>query len=321
MNIEVTLVLILTLLILLLFFVVVKLSGKNEDSEYVIRDILGMENSLCRGFERPKEKTRRKYKIISSFTSSPTRIFKAEKTLFSLKKQTYSPDYILLNVPNVFARTGETYYIPEFITCDKKIKINRLDRDYGPATKFVGAILRIPKDSDVWIVVNDDDQLYLQTTIHEYTKYIDGNNGNKKLCYAVCGFSLDENNWPFKQFENLSKMSVAEGFMTFCVHRSVFEDDFIPYMNTVLKNEDSFRSDDLILSNYLSKKGVEIYRVYNENINEHMWLDSKCELEYGLESDALHKMTGADHDDPLGGHHKKYIRVINWLKEHNLYYL
>jgi hypothetical protein len=47
-----------------------------------------------------------------------------------------------------------------------------LEKDYGPATKLVGAILKIPENEDVWIMVHDDDQLYLQETIENYLKYI-----------------------------------------------------------------------------------------------------------------------------------------------------
>jgi hypothetical protein len=317
------------LVLLIVLFILVLIKNYLYTSEDEIYDDYIYDDSMpdmefrCGGFDRPRVTSdRKKYKIVTSFTTSPGRISKTDKTLFSLKKQTYKPDNILVNIPKVFARTGEMYTIPEFIKNDKKIKINILDRDYGPATKLVGAILRIPKDADVWIVVHDDDQLYLQNTIDEYTKYIDENNGNKKMCYTLTGFRLDKNN-NFSVFaENLEQIHVLEGFMTFCVHRSLFEDDFMPYLNTVLTNQEAFQSDDLILSNYIAKKKANIYMIYNENVNKNIWWSSRCELEYGMESDALHKMAKKEGDnDQLGGHYQKYLRVIEWLKEKDLYYL
>jgi hypothetical protein len=295
-----------------------------KKSEYYTEEVETDEKiyeTRCGGYELEKIRERKPYKIVSSFTTSPSRIFKTRDTINTLKSQSYNLDYMLLNIPKKFARTNESYTIPDFIKKNKRIKINVMDRDYGPATKLVGAILSIPKNEDVWIVVHDDDQLYLQDTINQYTKYIDGNNGNKKFCYAVSGFRLNEHNHVVKEYENLARLQVLEGFTTFCVHRSLFEDDFIPYMITALTNKEAFQSDDIIISNYIAKKGAEVYLIYNEMVNIGLWWNAGCELDYGLGSDALHKIAKEDVQDPLGGHYKKYLRVISWLKDKDMYYL
>ena len=286
-------------------------------------DIPEINEARCGGYDRPKIKERKPYKIVSSFTTSPSRIYKTDKTLYSLTEQTYPLDYMLLNIPEKFARTNEIYTIPDFIKENKQIVINQTDRDYGPATKLVGAILRIPKDEDVWIVVHDDDHLYLQYTINEYTKYIDANKQNKKVCYTASGVVFDENYNVIFEKEHLEKVHLFEGYQSYCVHRSLFEDDFIPYINDALTNEEAFQSDDLILSNYVAKKNASIYIIQNDIMSYDLFMASKCVLEYGLESDALHKMANPDKidDDPLGGHHQKYIRVFKWLKENNNYYI
>ena len=57
-------------------------------------------------------------KYIVSFTTSPTRIHKCRPMLNSILGQTRKPDLILLNIPKVFERTGETYdtTLPEFFS-------------------------------------------------------------------------------------------------------------------------------------------------------------------------------------------------------------
>jgi len=308
------------ILFLILVFIVALLVFSMTDDNI---EAYKIKESRCGGYDRSKINGRKPYKIVSSFTTSPSRIDKTDKTLYSLKEQTYPLDYILLNIPEKFARTNESYTIPNFIKKDKQIVINKIDKDYGPATKLVGAILRIPKDEDVWIVVHDDDQMYLQETINEYTKYIDGNDQNKKICYTVSGFAFDKNYNVIKKHENFSRLQVAEGFTTFCVHRSLFEDDFIPYINDALTNKDAFQSDDLIISNYIAKKGVSIYLINNKKVNISAWWALGCELEHGLKSDALHQIAreNGGQNDPLGGHYKKYLRVVGWLKNNNNYYM
>ena len=148
--------------------------------------------SKCGSFSSPKIKERKNYKIISSFTTTPTRINKTNSTLYALRKQTYPLDKILINIPKLFGKTNEPYIIPDFIKNNKSLTINTLDKDYGPATKLVGAVIHIPKDQDVWIVIHDDDQLYLENTIEEYVKYISNVRcPMAKECVTTCVFSID----------------------------------------------------------------------------------------------------------------------------------
>jgi hypothetical protein len=312
-------------LIISILILVIALLVFGKKSDYDTEEVETdekIDETRCGGYELEKIRERKPYKIVSSFTTSPLRIFKTKNTIYSLKEQTYKLDRMLLNIPKKFARSNQSYVIPDFIKKDKRIKINVMDRDYGPATKLVGAILSIPKNEDVWIVVHDDDQLYLQDTINQYTNYIDGNDGNKKFCYSISGFILSKDNEVVVPYENLTRIDVLEGFLTFCVHRSLFEDDFIPYINNALTNKEAFQSDDLIISNYIAMKGAEIYLIYNDMVNKSIWWSSNCNLDYGMESDALHQIAKeGEEQDPLGGHYKKYLRVIDWLKDQDMYYL
>jgi len=58
-------------------------------------------------------------------------------------------------------------------------------------------------------------------------------------------------------------------------------------------------------------------------VNISAWRALGCELEHGLKSDALHQIAreNGGQNDPLGGHYKKYLRVVGWLKNNNNYYM
>ena len=118
----------------------------------------------------------------------------------------------------------------------------------------------------------------------------------------------------------MDQIDVLEGYCTFSVHRSVFEDDFVPYILSVIKNIDCKLSDDLIISNYLALKNIRILQISNNKISKEIWWQSGCELEYGNQNDALKKLDN-DPKDILGGHYKKYLRVIKFLRDNNMYYI
>jgi hypothetical protein len=274
----------------------------------------------CGGYKLKKKDVKTSYNIITSCTTSPTRISKMKDTFYTLKKQTVSPNYMLLNLPYVYGRTNETYNIPEYILNDDSIVINRLEIDYGPATKLVGAILAIPKEQDTWIIVHDDDQLYLQRTVETYVDYINKHSSNK-IAFTISGFNFSNDMKTIKMFKgNLVKVQIAEGYCTFCVHRSVFEDDFIPYIINTNKSKDCKLSDDLVISNYLAYKNIDILQLSQNDISKELWWNLGCELEYGNEGDAL-KNSDKNDDKLLGGHFPKYVRAVEYLKSQNLYFI
>merc|ERR1711865_654407 len=106
------------------------------------------------------------------------RISKIIKTLDSIKNQTINPDIILLNIPKID--------IPDIIRdycTENDITINILDRDYGPATKLLGALkYNKIKDYD-FIITIDDDHLYPPNMMKHY-KYI-----NSKVTGCTIGIS------------------------------------------------------------------------------------------------------------------------------------
>ena len=87
-------------------------------------------------------------KIVVSFTTSPTRINKCGPMINSILGQSRKADLFLLNIPEEFARTGETYVVPKYIR--KSLTVNRIVVDYGPATKIIPAVLYLREHPDIY---------------------------------------------------------------------------------------------------------------------------------------------------------------------------
>lgn len=260
------------------------------------------------------------YSIIFSLTTSPKRINKMRDNLASLTLQTMKANYILLNLPKLY-RNETPYVIPKEIKDNKSVVINRLENDYGPVTKLLGTILSTNKEDDLYIIIVDDDNLYLPQTVENYVQYI---NSNKKIAYSLGGFNVKNGKIDVDvQKKDLEKVSVFEGYLSCVFHRSMFDDDFLDYVKSVIKNDDCKFSDDVIVSNWINAKGIPIYRIYNKKFNRDLWWRLNCN-DCGVENgDALRDLSQKSYEnenDPLGGHSKRYEKVFEYLKENDLYY-
>lgn len=106
--------------------------------------------------------------IIISFSTIPERIDHIEYTVKSLLYQKRMPMKILLNVPYISFRGGEEYIIPDWLKQLKSLEIVRVDKDFGPATKFIPTLESQKKDQP--ILVLDDDHLYPPTYVKDFEK-------------------------------------------------------------------------------------------------------------------------------------------------------
>lgn len=97
--------------------------------------------------------------VLVSLTTTPSRISQLRPTLASLLDQTRPPDAIVLNLPQRCERDASPYAIPRFVAEFPGLRIERCERDLGPATKLVPTLLRQP-DLESALIVVDDDQIY-----------------------------------------------------------------------------------------------------------------------------------------------------------------
>jgi hypothetical protein len=100
-------------------------------------------------------------KTYASLTTIPPRQERCKKAIRSLLNQV---DHIYLSVSKKYKRFGE-HPLPDFSNePDFEGKVTVVEsEDYGPATKYLGALTKIPESS--WIFFCDDDQEYKENII------------------------------------------------------------------------------------------------------------------------------------------------------------
>src|SRR5689334_16139862 len=79
-------------------------------------------------------------RVIASLSTVPDRINNLEPTIQSLLKQTRPPDEIVLAIPEFSIREQRPYVVPKYIAKLPRVRVLRCAEDWGPATKFIGAI-------------------------------------------------------------------------------------------------------------------------------------------------------------------------------------
>ena len=96
--------------------------------------------------------------VIISLTSIPSRLPLIEPALKSLLNQSRAPREIRLHLPKYSRREQTAYVVPEALRGLRCVKIVECERDWGPATKFIPAILALPDEQPLLVV--DDDRIY-----------------------------------------------------------------------------------------------------------------------------------------------------------------
>lgn len=258
-------------------------------------------------------------KFVVSFTTSPTRINKCGPMINSILEQSRKPDLFLLNIPETFARTGETYIVPKYIR--KSLTVNRIAVDYGPATKIIPTVayLRDAERSGNYdpentrIIYLDDDISYPKKMIETYEKLIGTTDNN---VWTSTGFDFVNMQLNGKRMHK-DTATIAEGYGSICVKLNTFGDDFMEYMTryTAVDNQICRLSDDVILSNYYNRHnaGITIVNIPGFLSINDIWSEQKI-LDYGNEADALHLGAGGTSDNNVD-RYKRVITALNKNKE------
>jgi hypothetical protein len=189
--------------------------------------------------------------IVASLTTSPKRIHKIKPVLDRIMEQTLVPDFVVLNLPFVFKRTGETFgELPDFITSNPIIRINWC-HDIGPATKILPT-RDLFDDPETIIISIDDDFLYKRTMVETFLTYstlfpdvvITGSSYHNHVDPPANVFEIPENTH-FSEF--------MEGYSGILYKKKML--DKINITNEYVDNlpKCCFQSDDFIISNYLTK--------------------------------------------------------------------
>ena len=239
--------------------------------------------------------------------------------IHSILDQTRKPDLFLLNIPEEFARTGESYSVPKYIR--KSLTVNRIPIDYGPATKIVPTVMYLtdrercdkfdPKYTR--IIYLDDDIAYSKKMVETYERVIAPNDDN---VWTTTGFDFVNMHLNGKRAHK-DIATIAEGYGSVCVKLNTFGHDFMEYMAryTAAENQICRLSDDVILSNYYHRRNVGIYIINLPGFLsiQDVW-DEQRILDYGNQDDALHMGASGTSDNNVD-RYKRVITALNKAKD------
>jgi hypothetical protein len=258
-------------------------------------------------------------RTVVSMTTSPKRIETIGKTLQSILTQPLLPDSIQINLPRVFRRYNTSFApIEQYSVLQHPlIRIHQCD-DFGPATKLIPT-LETETDPNTLIIIIDDDIVY---PAHFITSMVEKSLFDPTWVQAGrCGdplLSNPEQDFWRQPFSDAIRPSghggwcccrMYEGFAGVGYRRFMFSNATIPFdefMKRALSNPACFRSDDLVISSYLSLLGIQGMDLRLRGI----WSQP-----IGEESDGLHKQPGG-HPYPdcsrfLQKSKMSYLRVWN----------
>lgn len=113
----------------------------------------------------------RRYPVIVSMTTIPSRLPFVGATLECILGQSFTDFNLHLYIPRVCRRNNERYEVPDYLAgYGDRLNICRIDTDYGPATKLLGPLQTILADASPegdWIITVDDDVLLERHAIEE----------------------------------------------------------------------------------------------------------------------------------------------------------
>ena len=107
--------------------------------------------------------------IYVSTSTIPQRIKNLDKSIKSLLNQTKKPDKIFINIPFKYKRFSETIKDDEIPKFDSSVvEITRCE-DFGPATKLLGSLDKLEKNS--LIILFDDDHVYENYMVEKFSYF------------------------------------------------------------------------------------------------------------------------------------------------------
>lgn len=236
-------------------------------------------------------------RVVGSLTTLPGRYNKLLRTLKSLNAQDTKLDEIYLTIPTTSKRLGIPY--PEL---PKEIynycTVVNIDKDYGPITKIIGALIK-ESDPNTLIFTFDDDVVYATNLVSSMLKY------HKKYPDDALGSTgfLFKYGFPFfmiisnckQPWNALSGVILNEngrlvdalcGFSSVLYQRRFFP-SMEQYLQYPLQNNDVYCNDDLMISAWISSIGINRRVVPNiPKPNKDKIYDSEVDLLDGNELSA-----------------------------------
>ena len=203
-------------------------------------------------------------RVIASLSTVPDRINNLGPTIRSLLQQTRPPDEIVLAIPEFSVREGRPYIVPKYISHLPRVRVLRCPEDWGPATKFIGAIqdeLAAGRENTSIMVV-DDDRLYPRDALETYL-YYSKQLPNAALCFrgAAMPSTFDWDDAKMIHARDLREprpVAVITGCGSYFLQARFFDQSLWDYSEAPPV---AFYIDDIWVSGWLSRHGVKRYVV------------------------------------------------------------
>jgi hypothetical protein len=203
-------------------------------------------------------------RVIASLSTVPDRINNLRPTIRSLLKQTRPPDEIVLAIPEFSVRERRPYVVPNYVSRLPRVRVLHCPEDWGPATKFIGAIqdeLAAGRENSLIMVV-DDDRLYPRDALETYLYYSE-QLPNAALCFrgAAMPSTLDWDDARMIYGRDLREpcpVAVITGCGSYLVQPRFFNQSLWDYSKAPSV---AFDIDDIWISAWLSRGGVKRYVV------------------------------------------------------------
>lgn len=251
-------IIVIVIIVLIIISILVYCSWYINVCGYYKCSFRGIKNLLCldRNYLTiPKIKSRRK--VVISLTTTPFRIDKLHGTLASLLTQTYRVDEIYINIPYISLK-GEKYEIPKFLTQLKNIKINRIEKDYGPASKLLPSLIK--EDKETIIIVVDDDIIYGPKMVETYISIF--YRMDEKYAFTIFGWRITKQLKLTGGLTNVIKyikfkeVDILAGYSSFLVTREMFPSNIFNYD---VAPKECIWVDDIWISGWLAFNNIKIY--------------------------------------------------------------
>src|SRR5213080_2960196 len=237
-------------------------SGTRRQQVQFIRETLA--NSSRSGHPR----------VIVSLSTVPDRINNLRPTIRSLLKQTRPPDEIVLAIPEFSVREQRPYIVPKYISRLPRVRVLHCAEDWGPATKFIGAIqdeLAAGRENTLIMVV-DDDRVYPRDALETYLHYNE-QLPNAALCFRGAAmpstFDWDDAKMIYaKDLREPRPIAVITGCGSYLIQPRFFDESLWDYSGAPSV---AFYIDDIWISGWLSRCGVKRYVVPASAMMRSVW--------------------------------------------------
>ena len=110
-------------------------------------------------------------RVVVSLTTIPSRLTRLRPTLNSLLTQDYPPTAIYLAVPRRSAREPKPYQMPGWLAQHPAVTVIDCERDWGPASKLLPALLAERERPDTLIIAVDDDNIYPREMVATFVRF------------------------------------------------------------------------------------------------------------------------------------------------------